>query len=215
MKRTGLSDTYLSDYYSATGDKLGVPVDATGGTITIAGGYRIHTFTSSGVFSVISGCNVKYLVVAGGGGGAAGCGNGNGTGGAGAGGMLEGEALVAEGAITITVGNGGVGGTTNIGTNQGGSDGSQGGNSSFGEFVAIGGGRGSKYSSSGAVGGSGSGGGGNNSGGNGTQYQGNSGGAGLGSAFPYRGGGGGGAGGIGATGTASGNGGLGKVSSIT
>ena len=43
---------------------------ATGGTITESGGYRIHTFTSSGDFVVSGGSlDVEYLLVAGGGGG--------------------------------------------------------------------------------------------------------------------------------------------------
>ena len=44
---------------------------ATGGSISNSGSYRIHTFTSSGTFTVPSGStltNVEYLVIAGGGG---------------------------------------------------------------------------------------------------------------------------------------------------
>ena len=41
---------------------------ATGGNITLIGGYRIHTFLSSEVFNVQSNLRVEYLVVAGGGG---------------------------------------------------------------------------------------------------------------------------------------------------
>jgi len=37
------------------------------GAVTNVGGYTIHTFTSSGTFTVISGGVVEYLVVAGGG----------------------------------------------------------------------------------------------------------------------------------------------------
>ena len=45
---------------------------ATGGTITESGGYRIHTFTSSGDFVVSGGSlDVEYLIVAGGGAGSA------------------------------------------------------------------------------------------------------------------------------------------------
>ena len=44
--------------------------EATGGTITEAGGYRIHTFNSSGTFTTVGATvSVDYLVVAGGGGG--------------------------------------------------------------------------------------------------------------------------------------------------
>ena len=45
--------------------------DSTGGTITTAGGYRIHTFTSAGTFTASAAGTVEYLVVAGGGGGGA------------------------------------------------------------------------------------------------------------------------------------------------
>ena len=46
---------------------------AIGGTITTAGGYRIHTFTTvgDGVFTVVANLyNVEYLLIAGGGGAA-------------------------------------------------------------------------------------------------------------------------------------------------
>ncbi len=46
-------------------------VTATGGTITEVGGYRIHTFTTSGTFTPNGGMNVEYLIVAGGGSGGA------------------------------------------------------------------------------------------------------------------------------------------------
>jgi len=50
-------------------------IDATGGTITTSGDYKIHVFTGSGTFAVSNGGNaagsntVEYLVVAGGGAG--------------------------------------------------------------------------------------------------------------------------------------------------
>ena len=57
-------------------DLSGVPtfINATGGTITTSGDYKIHTFTSSGCFSIASAPTpanniVSYVVVAGGGGG--------------------------------------------------------------------------------------------------------------------------------------------------
>ena len=49
-----------------------VPITATGGTITYSGGMTIHTFTSSGTFTVLTAPaspTVEALVVAGGGGG--------------------------------------------------------------------------------------------------------------------------------------------------
>jgi hypothetical protein len=67
-------------------------IEATGGTITESGDYRIHTFTGPGTFTVTnagkpSGSDtVDYLVVAGGGGGGS---QNQGTGGGGAGGYRE------------------------------------------------------------------------------------------------------------------------------
>jgi len=68
-------------------------IAASGGTETTSGDYKIHTFTSTGTFTVSSvgnskggGAGVSYMVVAGGGGGA-----GDGSGGGGAGGYREGK----------------------------------------------------------------------------------------------------------------------------
>ena len=53
-------------------------ISATGGTVTYSGGYTIHTFTTSGTFTVTSATNtcgsaaVEYLVIGGGGGGGGG-----------------------------------------------------------------------------------------------------------------------------------------------
>lgn len=53
---------------------------ATGGTITYAGGYKIHTFTSGGTFQVLSGSgSVDYLIVGGGGGSGGSYGGGGGA----------------------------------------------------------------------------------------------------------------------------------------
>ena len=40
-------------------------LDATGGTITEAGGFKIHTFTSSGTFTVNSGesSDIEFLII--------------------------------------------------------------------------------------------------------------------------------------------------------
>ena len=81
-------------------------VSAIGGTVTNVGGYTIHTFTSSGTFTVISSGEVEYLVVAGGGGGGSDAG-----GGGGAGGMLTGSRALNTGTYTITRGAGGSGGS--------------------------------------------------------------------------------------------------------
>ena len=106
------SYTVLSDgsNWWATSYIAGVPRSdfATGGTITEGGGYRIHTFTSSGTFTVTRGGNVEYLVVGGGGVGSANGGN-PGFGGSGGGG--------AAGAGT---GAAGMQGTTNKGSGGGG-----------------------------------------------------------------------------------------------
>ena len=90
-------------------------VTASGGTITTSGDYKIHTFNSSGTFTVscagnsVGSNNVEYLIVAGGGGGGAG-GGANAGGGAGAGGYRTdtGVSVTAQ-AYPVTVGGGGAG----------------------------------------------------------------------------------------------------------
>ena len=180
---------------------------ASGGTVSTAGGYKYHTFTSSGSFVVESGSqSVEYLVVAGGAGGGFGGGLG---GGGGAGGYISSTATVTTQTYTITVGAGGAGGTSGDGVN--------GSNSVFSSATAIGGGGGGGSASGssaldGSSGGSGGGGGENSAvlgaGGAGTAGQGNAGG--QGSTSPtFRSGGGGGASAVGASGATSGNGGAG------
>jgi len=62
-------------------------IEATGGTISTCGDYKIHTFTGPGTFTVTNAGNpsgsdtVDYLVVAGGGGGSYDDGGGGGAGG--------------------------------------------------------------------------------------------------------------------------------------
>ena len=91
--------------YNGTIWKIVGGMNATGGTITDIGGYRIHMFTSDGTFTLISGGDVDYLVVAGGGGGGSDAG-----GGGGAGGMLTGTIpSLTPGSYTITRGGGGSG----------------------------------------------------------------------------------------------------------
>jgi len=90
---------------------------ATGGTENTSSrsGYKVHTFTSPGTFTVTNGTKTaEYLVVAGGGGGA----NHRGGGG-GAGGMRTGTFSITStiGTYTVTVGSGGAGaGVGNDGT---------------------------------------------------------------------------------------------------
>lgn len=84
-------------------------VVATGGTVTESGGYRIHTFTSSGTLTVTQGGDVEYLVVAGGGGASGGVPGVN-YGSGGAGGVLRsGTKINVLGTYPITVGAGGAG----------------------------------------------------------------------------------------------------------
>ena len=133
-------------------------VEATGGTISTCGDYKIHTFTGPGTFTVTSAgspsgsTTVDYMVVAGGGGGAA-----RHAGGGGAGGFREsvpspaawtasplanpGGALpVSVTGYPITVGAGGAGATsspTNTGPYTYGQDGN---NSIFSTITSTGGG---------------------------------------------------------------------------
>jgi hypothetical protein len=201
----------LQIYNGTTWFTLG-GVNATGGTITVSGGYQIHTFTTSGTFTVYSSGDVEYLVVAGGGGG-----GGRAGGGGGAGGMSTGSSAIQSGTYTITVGAGGGGGGT------GGGYGTDGSTSSLGTLViTAGGGGGASDGVGGSVPGSGrnggSGGGGRygGQGGAGISGQGKNGGGSSGS-NTYNNGGGGGAGAVGGSGTttAIGNGGVGLSSSIS
>jgi len=96
-------------------DNVG-PFIATGGTITTAGGYTYHTFTSSGTFSItqgaLQGISADILMVGGGGAGGSVNGySGSGTAGAGGGGgYLEGSVTLAKSggstSLTVTVGAG-------------------------------------------------------------------------------------------------------------
>jgi len=196
---------------------------ATGGTITNVGGRRIHTFTSSGTFTISSiACGgsptVEVLVVAGGAGGGGGTTDPGNAGGGGAGGYTYNAAYaVGVGSTTVTIGGGGAGAT-------GWATGSPGGNSIFGTITTLGGGGGSAYDGPSAANG-GSGGGAsqyNSSGGNGagtgTAGQGNNGGAQV--SQPFCAGGGGGASGAGSAasgtgGCAGGPGGAGTANSIS
>lgn len=164
--------------------------------------YAVHTFTGSGVLSVLSPGNFEYLVVAGGGGG--------GFGGGGGGGVLMGEKLFGSGDVSVVIGNGGLRPPTPS------SPPFNGGNSFLGSLIAIGGGAGANgqdpnngqtgpNTGNGNNGGSGGGGGHNNDtntntqGGLGTLGQGFNGGGGYAATnyYPTAAGGGGGAGGAG------------------
>ena len=168
---------------------------AAGGTITDTGGYRIHTFTGSGTFTVTSGGSIEVLVVAGGGGGGAWVGGGGGAGGL----VYSGNLAVTPGAYSVVVGAGGIG-SINPGSYTGMPNGSRGGNSSFpGLTTAIGGGMGASHTQNATHDWVDGGSGGGNSGpshavtGLGTSGQGNNGGIGY-NTNPWATGGGGGAG---------------------
>lgn len=120
--------------------------NATGGTKSFISGYIVHTFTSSGTFTITCGgtTNVEYLVVAGGGSGGTSGGNpvqggGGGGGGGGAGGVRSGtlSSLTQGTGYGVTVGAGGAAraGGQNL-------QGAQGGNSAFHTITSTGGGGG-------------------------------------------------------------------------
>jgi len=115
---------------------------ASGGTETISGGYKYHTFTSDGTLTVSGSGNVEYLIVGGGGGG----GQSNRSGGGGAGEAKTGTTTLSAQNYTITIGAGGAEGI----------DGSS--SSAFG-LTSVGGGKGGYYTTDGGSGGSGGGGG--------------------------------------------------------
>ena len=162
--------------------------------------------------------NVEVLVVAGGGGGGSSVASSGGGGGGGAGGLIHNaNYILSSNNVSLTVGNGGTRGTTNL--NQSGTNGE---NSTFGTLIAIGGGGGAKPGNNGLSGGSGGGGGYNGyttprAGGTQTPTQGNPGGST--SQLSWAGGAGGGgylsAGGDNLSSHTGGNGGSGIVLDIT
>ena len=207
-------------------------LQASGGTVSCSGDFKIHTFTGPGTFTVNVAAssgpnNVDYLVVAGGGGGG---GRYHGAGG-GAGGHRTsfpspscnaGAFPVSVQGYPIQVGGGGAAGGNDA-------KGTSGVNSVFSTITSAGGGGGANYnvcSGDGVAGGSGGGGsttGGSASGGAGNTpstpvSQGNNGGTGTAHSPPnFGGGGGGGIGATGSNGTSSvgGAGGAGSANSIT
>ena len=137
-------------------------VGASGGTVTTYSdsgvNYKVHTFLSNSTFNSGTGGTYDILLVAGGGGGGSDMG-----GGGGAGGLIHktGQSVSANVARSATIGNGGGGAAA--GTDQ--ARGSNGSNSSFHIWTALGGGGGgSSHSTVSNAGNGGSGGG--SSGGN-------------------------------------------------
>lgn len=177
-------------------------VQATGGTITTDGDFKVHTLVDGQTLSVTVGGDVGYLIVGSGGAGGT-------QGGAGAGGDVKhGTMTLAIDDYPVVIGA--------AGTAFFDADGTDGGAASFNGITAPGGGGGGKYSEAGHDGASGGGGGAGGDGGAGgaATGDGNSGGAGLGG-----GGGGGGGGataaGVSATDMSGGAGGAGYTSSIS
>ena len=176
-----------------------------GGAVAIDGDYCVHTFISNSSFNSSIGINstdnMSILVVAGGGGGGAGWGAG---GGGGAGGIVYNSSYGNFiGNQTIIIGSYGISVASSVGGN--------GGNSSFGNIIAVGGGGGGYGSTQATTGGSGGGGAGldtaninpglsiqTNLSGIGYGFRG---GYGTGAGTTYAGGGGGGAGSVGVDGT--------------
>lgn len=160
-------------------------IAATGGTVTTSGNYRIHTFTSSGTFTVTSAPSGKYIdfIVVGGGGGAA-FQQGGGAGGF----VYKGSQSPSAGSYPVVVGSGGAFNT---------SAGVNGGDSTFFGVTAIGGGGGVSGTSPGI--GSPGGSGGSGTFGGGAALQPTSASGGLGYAGGGLQGGGGGAGGAGSS----------------
>jgi len=110
---------------------------ATGGTITVDGNFKVHSFTSSANFEITSGeGDVDYLIVGGGGGG-----GGNNGGGGGAGGHRSGTfTALSAGVYPVVVGGGGAGGN---GLSSGaGATGTNGSSSSVNSITSSGGGGG-------------------------------------------------------------------------
>ena len=93
------------------GEPPAAGLQATGGSVSYADGYTIHTFTSGGNFAVTTNSgDVEYLIVAGGGGGGVGA---TVNGGGGAGGVIFGSFPVTAGqTYPIFIGGGGAASTS-------------------------------------------------------------------------------------------------------
>lgn len=119
--RLNTETNYVEIFYGNTWFNLNYlgGIVATGGTITTEGSYKIHTFTTSGIFTLYQAPflgEIEYLAV-GGGGGASGGTSGVNFGAGAAGGVLRSGTVLAPGqsnvSYTITVG---AGGSASVGT---------------------------------------------------------------------------------------------------
>jgi hypothetical protein len=216
MIRYNTTLNLLESYANGSWTNVAQAFIASGGTVVSSGGYKYHTFTSSGTFTVTSGTtSVDFLVVAGGGGGGSRHG-----GGGGAGGYQTGSYTAVAGNYTVTIGAGGVGAVKDT------TGAANGGNSSVFGTTSTGGGLGPGYTITTNPGNGGSGGGAANkgsgsfTGGSGTAGQGNDGGDVTSGGANWAAAGGGGAttaggGSTGGTGVSGGNGGTGSNSVST
>jgi len=131
----GYQGVVMVRYPIASSPRSTSSLSASGGNVNglqPGNGYKYHTFTSPGPFTVSSGTtDVEILIIGAGGGtsGSTGCCIGHGGGGAG--GVLYGALTVAPGPYSVSIGSGNAG--------------SNGGNTSFGSHTALGGGEGGIY----------------------------------------------------------------------
>jgi hypothetical protein len=135
MVRKNTTTGYVEYWDPATSSWLAIGAfAASGGIVSTSGLFTLHTFTSSGVFTVSAGsASGRILVVAGGGAGGGGGGQNGGGGGGGGGVIIHPSFTLTPGTYTVTVGNGGTPGAALGGPGQ---------NSVFGPLTAIGGGGG-------------------------------------------------------------------------
>lgn len=147
QKNGGLAGYAINDWSKVTfignkGDIRGQEygkITATGGVITSNTTHMIHTFTSSGTFSLTQGGGDVNILVVGGGGGGAGATTCNavasGGGGGGGGASIDTFLLNKGQSFTVTVGTGGANGVNYA-------NGGNGGSSSFGNLISVTGGGG-------------------------------------------------------------------------
>jgi hypothetical protein len=97
--------TNFNKYRSTlSGNAPFVPITATGGTIVTSGGFRYHTFTSSGTFTISKGSGFCEILVIGGGAGAA---SEQACGGGGAGDVQGGTIPIKIASYPVVIGAGG------------------------------------------------------------------------------------------------------------